>query len=83
MTTFMIVGLSGAVLMLLGAAIGVAFQDRVYEDRRRRMAIQRREINARWRAVRALQHGGAAFGLAAPGHQVILPLTFDADDDSD
>lgn len=77
MSTFMIIGIVGALLMLAGAIIGATFQDRVYEGQRRRLAAQRREINAR---LRTLQHGSPVFELATPGRRVILPFAFDTDD---
>jgi cell division protein FtsL len=77
MTALVIVALFGVLLVLFGAVIGAEFQDRMHEGQRRRLALQRREVNARWRA---LQHRGAAFELAVPGHNVIVPIAFDAED---
>ena len=76
MTPIMIVALFGVLLVLFGAAIGAEFQDRMHEGQRRRMAVQRREINARWRALRAR---GAAADLVLPFHQMILPVALEED----
>jgi len=77
MTALVIVALFGVLLLLIGAVIGAEFQDRMHEGQRRRLAVQRREVNARWRALR---NKGAAFELAVPGHHVIMPVAFDVED---
>ncbi|HEY3261480.1 MAG TPA: hypothetical protein VGJ95_14635 [Pseudonocardiaceae bacterium] len=77
MSALVIVGLFGLLLVLLGAVIGAELQDRLHEGQRRRLAMRRREINARWRA---LQSRGAAFEMAIPGSNVVMPIALEVDD---
>ena len=77
MSALVIVGLFGVLLMLFGALVGAELQDRLHEGQRRRMAQQRREFNARWRA---LQNRGAAFELAMQGSNAVMPVVLDFDD---
>lgn len=67
----------GTLLVLFGVAIGAGWQDKINEGYRRRAAIQRREINARWRA---LQGRNSALELALLGHQVVMPIALERDD---
>ena len=77
MSALVIVALFSILLVLFGAVIGAEFQDKLHEGQRRRLADQRREVNARWRALRSR---GAAFELALPGHQMVMPVAFDVED---
>lgn len=74
MSALVIVALFAILLVLFGALLGAELQDRRYEGERRRLAEQRRELNARWWALR---NRGAAVDVTVPGHNVILPLVVD------
>lgn len=78
MTAIVLVTLFGAVLMLLGAAVGAEIQDRLSEDRRRRTAHRQRQVNARWRA---LQNQGGAYDLTPfMNNPLVIPVAVGVDD---
>lgn len=71
MTALTIVTLAAVVFLAIGALIGAQLQDHVHENRRRRMAMRQREINARFRAM---QRRGDAIELALPGGHYVMPV---------
>jgi|GEM_PF-6625903 len=78
MTALVIFATYSTLLVLVGVAMGAGWQDRLNEGNRRRAAIQRRDLNARWRA---LQGRNSTLELALLGHQVVMPIALEDDSD--
>lgn len=66
----------GVLLALFGALVGAELTDRRYEGYRRRAAIQRREVNERWR----LLQGRSSFEPALAGPHRLVPIALEGDD---
>ena len=52
MEALIIVLIVAALLFNFGVVVGAGIQDRIWEDRRRRLAQRRREVNAKVRELR-------------------------------
>jgi hypothetical protein len=69
------IAMFGVLLALFGALVGAELTDRHYEGYRRRAAIQRRELNERWR----LLQGRNSLEPAMLGPHVLVPIALEGD----